>query len=699
MTDPLLVLAPHGRDATVIARVLETAGVPVEIHPDLGGIHGNVDRAGGVVLTEETLAGDRLPPLLDWVASQPPWSDLPFLVLVARRAATRVGRRARIIEALGNPVLLERPLNAESLASAARSAIRARRRQRAMRDLADTLESRVHDRTRALAETEARFRTVFEGFPESLFVVRVHPDGAMRYESRNPAAARRSGIPDDAIIGRAPDEVAGHPHAAELIEDFRRCIDARRNVDVTREMRFPAGTATFDVTLTPMLDEDGRVARILGVARDVTERNRLEARLRQAQKLEAIGQLTGGVAHDFNNLLQVVLSGLTLMERVRDPARLATLADSVRRAAQRGGELTKRLLTVARRQSLQPEPIDLPSWLRDGAGELLARALRGDIAVEHRFAPDLPHVDADPSELELAILNLAVNARDAMSDGGTITIAAEALVLDGSPAFDGLTGNFVRLSIQDTGTGMDAATQARVFEPFFTTKEVGKGTGLGLAQVYGFAKQSGGSVRLRTAPGQGTTVSLFLPVTSRAPSPHAHPPARRARPRPGRRHHPRRRGRRGRCRPRRRHAHPARPLPHPRHHRRRRPRRPRRRPPPRPPLHRRPHARRNERPRPRPRGPPPPPRPPRPPHHRLHRRRHHRSPPRNPHAEKTLPPGRTSHRPNQSPPPPNPVGWISEAPSTTKSPPPNHPPPSTHPPKKTLKPPSTPHPPATPPPS
>ena len=209
---------------------------------------------------------------------------------------------------------------------------------------------------------------------------------------------------------------------------------------------------------------------------------------------------------------------------MQEPARRAQLLESVRRAAQRGGELTKRLLTVARRQSLRPEPIDLGAWLGDGAGELLMRTLRGDIRTELQVPPGLPPVEADPDEFELAVLNLAVNARDAMPGGGTLTITAEAVDLHGAADPDGLDGHLIRLAIADTGAGMAEATQARVFEPFFTTKGVGEGTGLGLAQVYGFARQSGGGVRLHSQLGQGTTVAILLPVSKMAvlaPTPRA----------------------------------------------------------------------------------------------------------------------------------------------------------------------------------
>ncbi len=522
MTEPLLVLAPHGRDAPVIASVLARSGLQAGVCADLSELVGQLDAAQAVVLTEEMLDGPALPQLLEWVGRQPPWSDLPFVVLVPSQAqASLQGRavlqaRADVIERLGNAVLLERPWNAESLGSAGRSAIRARRRQLAMRDLTQTLESRVGDRTRALAESEARFRAVFEGFPIWLFVVRVMPDRQFLFEGYNPAGERRTGLRNQDLAGRPPEAFMDAGQAAIVRAALERCRSSGTGVEFTEELSFPAGQGTFETTLTPMREGEGRIFRILGVVTDVTERNRLEMRLRQAQKLEAVGQLTGGVAHDFNNLLQVVLSGLTLMERVHEPGRRAQLADSVRRAAQRGGELTKRLLTVARRQSLKPKTLDLAAWLDDGAGELLARTLRGDIRTEIRLSQGLPPVHVDPEELELSLLNLAVNARDAMEGGGTLTIGAEVLKLDGSAAAEGLSGPFVRLSVGDTGVGMSPETLARVFEPFFTTKEVGKGTGLGLAQVYGFAKQSGGGVRLQSEEGLGTTVSLLLPVAKDA---------------------------------------------------------------------------------------------------------------------------------------------------------------------------------------
>jgi PAS domain S-box-containing protein len=513
---PILILAPRGRDAEVIGHVLARAGIAARPVAGLTALIEGIEACAAVVATEEALAGPDLGRLLGLTAAQPAWSDLPFLVLATKQPGPRSPRHVATLERLGNAILLERPLNGESLVSAAHAALRARSRQLAVRDLNATLEARVQERTEALAASEAQARAIFESFPECMFTLRVE-GGAFLFEAANPAAEQAAGLSAADIQGRPAEAVLPPPDAAAVEARFRHCVEVGASLAFAAELHFPRLSGTFEATLTPLRDTDGRIARLLAVFRDVTARNALEVRLRQAQKMEAVGQLTGGVAHDFNNLLQVVLSGLTLAERTQDPERRAQLLDSVRRAAQRGGELTKRLLTVARRQSLRPEAIDLGAWFDAGAGELLTRTLRGDIRTELRVQPGLSPIQADPDELELAVLNLAVNARDAMPGGGTLTITAEPATLDGLGDPDGLCGRFVRLSVADTGTGMSEATQARVFEPFFTTKGVGQGTGLGLAQVYGFARQSGGGVRLRSRPGEGTAVSLLLPVSDAAP--------------------------------------------------------------------------------------------------------------------------------------------------------------------------------------
>jgi two-component system NtrC family sensor kinase len=239
-------------------------------------------------------------------------------------------------------------------------------------------------------------------------------------------------------------------------------------------------------------------------------RERAETALRQTQRLEAIGKLTGGVAHDFNNLLMVVNGSVErLLRRDRPPEDVRYLG-MIKTASDRGQSLTRQLLTFSRQQALNPEVIDLATRM-PAIREMLQRSLRGDIEVRTDVASPC-RVSVDVGELDLAILNLGVNARDAMPNGGTLILRVRAVELDGAP--DGLRGSFAALSVRDTGSGIAAELLSRVFDPFFTTKEIGKGTGLGLSQVYGFAKQSGGAATVESAPGQGTVVTLYLPATT-----------------------------------------------------------------------------------------------------------------------------------------------------------------------------------------
>ena len=243
------------------------------------------------------------------------------------------------------------------------------------------------------------------------------------------------------------------------------------------------------------------------------ERARVEATLRQAQRMEAIGQLTGGIAHDFNNLLMVISGGLDMLDRHHDPSRRARLMEGMKQAADRGAGLTRQLLAFSRRQELKPEPINIARQI-GRMRELLDRSLRGDVHVALELMSGLWPTEVDPAELELVVLNLAVNARDAMQGGGTITIRVE-----NAPNFvsSDIQGDFVCLAVIDTGVGMPPHVKEHAFEPFFTTKDVGRGSGLGLAQVYGFAKQSGGTVRIDTEIGRGTTIRLFLPRSHKNP--------------------------------------------------------------------------------------------------------------------------------------------------------------------------------------
>ena len=268
-------------------------------------------------------------------------------------------------------------------------------------------------------------------------------------------------------------------------------------------------------------DRDGVQIGAFQFVYDVTARIRDQARLAEAekhirhtQKIDAIGQLTGGVAHDFNNLLMVISGGLSLLQRSEDAGRQQRIIDQMRQAAERGASLSRQLLAFARRQPLNAEPIDLHRLI-DGMREMLDRTLRGNVQVKTKLADDLWPIKVDRTECGLVILNLCVNARDAMPNGGVITIRAKNVA---GLREQELSGDFVVLTVEDTGSGMPPDVLARVFEPFFTTKEIGKGSGLGLPQVYGFAQQSGGSVKIDSKVGVGTTATLFLPRSDMAPA-------------------------------------------------------------------------------------------------------------------------------------------------------------------------------------
>ncbi|MGK6324639.1 ATP-binding protein [Sphingomonas sp. DT-51] len=411
-----LVLAPIGRDGAASVALLHAAGLAALACSDLPALVQSLDNdVGAVFLAEEALFGKDLKPLAEWAGAQPPWSDLPFIMLTSHQEQPAVACwRHEVVSTLRNVSLLERPVQPMTLTSAVRSALRARSRQFEVRELLD-------DRDRAAQELE-------------------------RLVSERTAAL------------------------------------AEANAELHRQME---------------------------------ERARIEETLRQAQKIEAIGQLTGGVAHDFNNLLMVISGGLDMLDRQTDPSRRERLMNGMKQAAQRGAGLTRQLLAFSRRQELKPEPVDIARQI-GGMRELLDRSLRGDVHVVFDFAEDLWPTEIDPGELELVVLNLAVNARDAMPDGGTITVRGQNAP---NLSVGNSVGDFVRLSIEDTGTGMTAEVRDRVFEPFFTTKDIGRGSGLGLAQVHGFATQSGGRVEIDTEVGRGTSVTLLLPRSTRTPRP------------------------------------------------------------------------------------------------------------------------------------------------------------------------------------
>jgi PAS domain S-box-containing protein len=346
------------------------------------------------------------------------------------------------------------------------------------------------------------------------------------------------------IKGYLPKEIIGDHFGRFYTEEDREKGEPQRALDTAaREGRYEEegwrvrkdGTRFWaNVVIDPVRDDNGTILGFAKVSRDVTEKMEAQRALEQArealfqsQKLEAIGQLTGGIAHDFNNLLMAILGSLEIVRiRLPDDRRLITLVDNAIRAAQRGTALTQRMLAFARRQEIKLESVDVPSLVR-GMTDLLQRSLGPSVAIEVRFPAALEAVKADANQLELALLNLAVNARDAMPDGGSVVMAA--CVEDVAPGRSGtLTpGRYVCLSVTDTGEGMDEATLARAAEPFFTTKGAGKGTGLGLPMVHGMAEQLGGRLILKSRKGEGVTAELWLPVAGAADEGVSRQPAAR----------------------------------------------------------------------------------------------------------------------------------------------------------------------------
>ena len=391
------------------------------------------------------------------------------------------------------------------------------------------LEQQVEQRARQLSASRARLRAFFDNSPDWLTLQRVTPDGRFVYEDLNPTCEAGYGLSPSEVIGRTVEEVLGE-QAKVPLHYLRECLRTGRPQRYVARRHMAGETRTIDVmfVLVPSLPSEAD-RYIITTARDLTERERLEDELRQAQKMEALGQLTGGIAHDFNNLLTVIIGNIErlqlLLPRGETGPQQRAAANALH-GAERGAELTQRLLAFSRRQPLDPKPTDINRLVLH-ISDLLRSTLSADIVIETVMEPDLWPVSVDPNQLENAAVNLAVNARDAMPNGGTLTIETVNLSLAGAAPGDVADGAYVMIAFSDTGTGMSDEVQAHLFEPFFTTKPSGKGTGLGLSQVYGFVRQSGGSIRVHSEAGIGTTVRLYLPALARA----AEEPARdRARP-------------------------------------------------------------------------------------------------------------------------------------------------------------------------
>lgn len=382
--------------------------------------------------------------------------------------------------------------------------------------LNETLERQVAERTAALAQSEHRFRGIFNSALQ--FMALLAPDGTVL--EVNETALSWSEI--------SPQDILGHPFwlAApmrdnpELQAAIREGIRRAASGEIIRQEQEMRGAgdvrAMVDFSLKPVFGEAGDVISLVAEGRDITELKQAQDQLRQAQKMEAVGQLTGGIAHDFNNLLAGIVGSLDLLQTRLQQGRTENIeryAKAAMSSAQRAAALTHRLLAFARRQPLAPKPVNA-NQLVASMEDLLRRTMGPSIALEFVTAGGLWTTLCDPNQLESAILNLAINARDAMPDGGKLVIETANAHLDNAYAAaqrDVTPGQYVAICVTDTGTGMPADVIARAFDPFFTTKPMGQGTGLGLSMVYGFARQSEGHVRIYSEEGQGTTVKIYLP--------------------------------------------------------------------------------------------------------------------------------------------------------------------------------------------
>jgi signal transduction histidine kinase/CheY-like chemotaxis protein len=418
-TEPVaLILAPAGRDAQLLAQLLNERAIAAEACsslPDL--VSALKDQTAFVVATEEALRSADLRTLSTWIKAQPSWSGLPFIVLTPRGGGPeRNPAASRLQDTLVNVSFVERPFHPTTFVSTAITAMRSRLRQ---------------------------------------------------YDAR----------------ARLQELAASEERLTRLTE--------------TLEERVAQRTAELSAAHDNLLAE-------------AEQRKEAEHRLLQAQKMEAIGQLTGGVAHDFNNLLMAVLGNIEMLEkRLPDEPALLQLLANAREGAERGAALTRRMLAFARRQDLAVEPVD-PAVLVEGMKSLFERSITPNIELRFSMRNGLPKTFIDRNQVELALLNLVVNARDAMPKGGSITL--EAKVQTPAAQLDLEDRPYLRLRVADTGEGMDEETLARAIEPFFSTKEVGEGTGLGLAMIHGLAEQMGGALVLSSKLGQGTQADLWLPI-------------------------------------------------------------------------------------------------------------------------------------------------------------------------------------------
>ena len=371
--------------------------------------------------------------------------------------------------------------------------------------------------TRTLANERRLLHELLNNIPDGIYF----KDSDLKFVRVNPAYSALLGFDgSQKLLSKGLHELDSSGTDVQAVELEERQILASGEPirDVVRVYRRAGRERWFSETKAPIRGRDGEVIGIVGVAHEITEQRRLEHQLRHAQKMEAIGRLAGSVAHDFNNLLSVILSYSSLLLadlRPGDPMRPDL--EAIGKAGTRAADLTRQLLAFSRKQLLAPRVLDLNQVFRESEG-MLSRLLGEDVELVTNYADSVHRVRADPGQIDQIVMNLAVNARDAMPNGGRLTIETKNVMLDGSTAVSdpdqlGVTpGPYVMLSMSDTGTGMDRETEAHIFEPFFTTKEKGKGTGLGLATVFGIVKQSEGHIAVESDLGIGTTFRVYFPM-------------------------------------------------------------------------------------------------------------------------------------------------------------------------------------------
>jgi PAS domain S-box-containing protein len=545
-----LILAPTGRDALLAAALIREAGFCADLCLDLAALVRELDAGAGLaVIADEAIKTADLRGLTRWLSEQPSWSDFPIVLLTVQGGGPERNPDAmRLAQVLGNVTFIERPFHPTTLASVVASAVRGRRRQYQTRAILQDL-----------TESESLLQTALDA--GHLGALEVHlPD--LQLEASDTCKKFFGRKPNEAFSYRDL-EAAVHPDDRARRHDvLQRTIDSGGDYRIEYRNIWPDGSQHWvDVRARAVRRRDGSIKSLVGVCSDITARKvaeierenllaqlaaersalaeltatleqRVEQRtadlmkevaarekaqeqLRQAQKMETIGQLTGGVAHDFNNLLMAVMGNLDLLRRrIPDDPRLHRLINGALQGAERGASLTQRLLAFARQQDLRAVPVDLRGLI-NGMSDLLERSLGPRIALRLNIPEELPPARVDANQLELAVLNLAINARDAMPDGGSIDIK----ISEYHPEKDAAVraGRYLKLSVIDTGKGMTPEILKRAVDPFFSSKPLGKGTGLGLSMVHGLAVQLGGALQLSSVIGKGTTATLILPVASQAP--------------------------------------------------------------------------------------------------------------------------------------------------------------------------------------